>query len=128
MALVRNVVGWFEIPATDMERAIQFFQTVFNCELERIQMDSLDMALFPMVDKPGASGALVQHEEFYKPSHEGTLIYFSSQTGDLNHELGKVENAGGKVLQKKTKISDEHGFMALFEDTEGNRLALHSRT
>ena len=39
--------------------------------------------------------------------------------------LKRVEQAGGKVLRKH-KISTEIGFMAKFEDTEGNVLALHS--
>ena len=38
-----------------------------------------------------------------------------------------MEAAGGKVVESKTKISDEHGYMALIIDTEGNRVALHSR-
>lgn len=127
MTMERNVIGWFEIPVSDMDRAVKFYRTVFNYELERMPMGPLDMALFPMADKPGASGALVKHDEFYKPSHEGTLVYFTSMSGDLNNELGKIEGAGGKVLQEKTMITEEYGFMALFEDTEGNRVALHSR-
>jgi len=38
-----------------------------------------------------------------------------------------AEEAGGKVLQAKTQISEEHGFMALMLDSEGKRVALHSR-
>jgi predicted enzyme related to lactoylglutathione lyase len=34
--------------------------------------------------------------------------------------------AGGTVYQPKTQISEEHGFMAVFIDSEGNRVALHS--
>jgi hypothetical protein len=40
--------------------------------------------------------------------------------------LDRIESAGGKIYQPKTKISDEHGFMGVFIDTEGNRVALHS--
>lgn len=45
---------------------------------------------------------------------------------DLNLVLNKVENAGGKILKSKTEIAPGLGYMALFTDTEGNRLALNS--
>jgi predicted enzyme related to lactoylglutathione lyase len=128
MELKRNVVGWFEIPVLDMERAIVFYQTVFDLELDRNQMGPLDMAWFPWEDTaPGSPGSLVYHKEYYKPSIDGVLIYFTSQTGDLANELNHVEGAGGKVLQPKTLISEDIGYMAIFLDTEGNRIALHSR-
>lgn len=58
---------------------------------------------------------------------DGTLVYFTAFSGDLNNELGRVEKAGGKVLQEKTLIAEGYGQMALILDTEGNRIALHSR-
>ena len=48
----------------------------------------------------------------------------STSTGSF----GRVEAAGGTVYQPKTQISPEHGYMAVFIDTEGNRVALHSRS
>lgn len=126
MALTRNVVGWFEIPVAEMNRAIQFYETVFNCKLERHEMGELDMAWFPGADVPGSSGTLVYHKDFYKPSLDGILIYFNSPSGDLSNELARVESAGGKVLMPKKLITEEVGYMALCIDTEGNRIALHS--
>ncbi len=122
-----NVVGWFEIPVADMDRAVKFYEAVFGYRLERHQMGAIDMAWFPMQPESyGAMGALVCNEEFYKPSTEGTLVYFHAPTGELDNELGKVEVAGGKLLIPKTQISEEHGHMAVCLDTEGNRIALHS--
>ena len=63
----------------------------------------------------------------YKPSTDGVLVYFTAHSGDLANELSRVENAGGKVLQGKKQISEEYGYMALITDSEGNRVALHSR-
>lgn len=118
-------VGWFEIPTDDMERAINFYETVFDCKLSRNTMGEFDMAWFPWDEEmQGAGGSLVYHEA-YTPSEEGTLVYFSSE--DIDTELSRVKNAGGKVLREKTEISPDIGFMALFLDTEGNRIALHSR-
>ena len=127
MEMKRNVVGWFEIPVTNMERAIKFYQIVFDLKLERHEMGELDMAWFPFADVPGAPGSLVFHKEFYKPSTDGVLIYFTCSSGDLSNELKKIEPAGGKVLMLKKLITEDVGYMALCIDTEGNRIALHSR-
>jgi len=128
MNITHNVVGWFEIPVNDMERAIKFYETVFEYKLSRHQMGSADMAWFPMVEEGiGAAGSLIYYSEVYTPSAEGTLIYFTAFSGDLALELSRIENAGGKVLQEKTLISEEIGYMGLFLDTEGNRIAIHSR-
>ena len=122
-----NAVGWFEIPVTDMERAMTFYQTVFGYPLERHQMQQVDMAWFPMnFEGSGAAGALCKNEEFYKPSKEGTTIYITCKSGDLSNELSRVEGAGGSIMVPKTQISEEYGYMAVFFDTEGNRVAMHS--
>lgn len=125
-----NIAGWFEIAVADMERAVKFYETVLGVTLQRQQMGPLDMAFFPWIEEEGASGAsgaLVQHSEFYKPSTDGTLIYFTPPSGDLKNELSRVEAAGGKVIQEKTLITEEIGYMGVFLDTEGNRMAIHSR-
>jgi uncharacterized protein len=122
-----NVVGWFEIPVTDMDRAIRFYERVLDLSLDRQTMGELDMAWFPFVaEGTGAPGTLVHAPKHYAPSDKGTLIYFSAFSGDLNVELSRVAAAGGKVLQEKTLITEEIGYMGLFLDTEGNRIAVHS--
>jgi uncharacterized protein len=127
MALEHNVVGWFEIPVLDMERAISFYQAVFGFELGRHNLGPLDMAWFPSIEGSiGSPGSLVYAPQHYKPSADGILIYFTSPSGDIIVELDRVESAGGKLLQGKTLISDDIGYMGIFLDTEGNRIALHS--
>ncbi len=121
-----NMVGWFEIPVTDMERAKQFYETVFDISISVHDLGGFQMGWFPAAhDKNGATGSLVKHE-MYKPSATaGPLLYFSC--ADLDTELGRVEASGGTVLRPKSEIGDGHGFMALLTDTEGNRIALHSQ-
>lgn len=121
-----NMVGWFEIPVSDMDRAKKFYDVVFGIDIQVHDMKELVMGWFPFAkDKPGAAGALVCHEEWYKPSSShGSLIYFSSD--NVQKELKKVEMAGGRVVQPKTLISKDVGYMAVFLDSEGNRIALHS--
>ena len=66
-------------------------------------------------------GAIVKDE--LKPSKDGVLIYLNGGM-DLTTILDKVGDAGGIVVLPKTQISPEIGFMAKFEDTEGNLLAI----
>ncbi|MDP4185668.1 MAG: VOC family protein [Bacteroidota bacterium] len=123
-----NVVGWFEIPVTNMGRAIRFYEEVFEFKLEQSQMGMADMAFFPWVEgSMGSPGALVYLPDLYKPSSDGTVIYFTAFSGDLNNELSRVEKAGGKILEGKKLIKEEIGYMAIILDTEGNKIALHSR-
>lgn len=128
MDIPHNVVGWFEIPVKDMERAVRFYESVFGLRLTRHKLGPLDMAWFPWVESGhGSSGALVFLEEAYKPSRDGVLVYFTAFSGDVAVELGRVEDAGGRVLEEKKLISEDVGYMGLILDSEGNRIAIHSR-
>jgi uncharacterized protein len=128
MEMKNNVVGWIEIPVTNMERAIAFYEAVFGFKIERNQMGPLDMGWFPWVEGGlGSGGSLVYHEEYYKPSTDGVLVYFTAHSGDVANELSRVEAAGGKVLMPRTLITEEIGYYGLFIDSEGNRIAVHSR-
>ena len=123
----KNIVGWLEIPVTDMDRAVKFYETLLNIKLSRISAGPLIMALFPEVKNGmGSSGSLVLNQEYYKPSTDGVLVYFTSRSDDVENELSRVEKAGGKILMPKKQISSEFGYMALILDSEGNRIALHS--
>ncbi len=82
------------------------------------------MALFP-ADQEEVGGALCMHEGFYKPSSEGTLVYLNGGE-DLSEPLSRVEAAGGRVVMEKKQTNEEIGYMAIFVDTEGNRVAFHS--
>ncbi|QQS29460.1 MAG: VOC family protein [Sphingobacteriales bacterium] len=124
----QNAIGWVEIPVTDMERAVKFYETVFGFTLGRHPMGELDMSWFPWVENgTGSPGSLVCHKDFYTPSANGTLVYFTSRAGDLNVELSRVEAAGGSIVVPRTHIAEDYGYMAVIMDTEGNRIALHSR-
>ena len=127
MEIIRNMVTWFEIPVENMERAISFYETVFNVKLTRYTSGPAQIAAFPLIEKvPGSPGSLVLSPNFGSPSSNSTLMYFNAGSGDLQNELSRVEAAGGKILQEKTLITKENGYMAVMLDSEGNRIGLHS--
>jgi len=124
---MKNAISWFEIPATDLARATRFYEAIFGVSLIPMDMDNIKMRMFPLDDMMNdVGGAVVDSGGFHKPSlTEGPLIYLNGNP-DLQLVLDKVEAAGGKIMVPKTEISPEYGFMAVFIDTDGNRIGLHS--
>jgi len=117
-----NAVTWFEIPASDFQRAEKFYNTIFAMELAAMETaEGYQMGMFPAED--GETGVLIQGEG-YVPCADGTMVYLYAGN-DLNVVLNRVEAAGGQVIVPKTSIG-EHGFMANIIDTEGNKVGLHS--
>ena len=124
---MQHAISWFEIPSSDLKRAQQFYETIFGISLFPMDMEGIQMRMFP-VDDPatGIGGAVVYSEGFHTPTAtDGVLIYLNGNP-DLQSVLGKVEAAGGKILLPKTQIAPEYGYMGIFLDTEGNRIGLHS--
>ena len=118
-----NPVGWFEIPVLDLPRAVAFYEQVFGLILEPHEIGASRMAWFPIKESAnGAVGILVLGES-YVPSHAGSLVYFSVR--DIESVLARVAEQGCKVFLPKTSIG-EYGFIAHLEDSEGNRVAIHS--
>jgi predicted enzyme related to lactoylglutathione lyase len=117
----RQWTQWFEIPVNDFERAKTFYETIFNIELYVNDLGGFKMGVFPH----GDVGVAICFGAWYKPCDAGTIVYLDANP-NLDDVLGRVEAAGGKILQEKKQISPDYGYMALFNDCEGNRLALHS--
>ena len=122
-----HAISWFEIPATDLERAQKFYEAIFDMQMVPLDLPNIKMRMFPLQDmQNGVGGAVVDSGGFHKPSAtDGPLIYLNGNP-DVQQVLDKVEAAGGKIMVPKTEISPEYGFMAVMMDTEGNRIALHS--
>jgi len=119
-----NSLNWFEIPASDIERAQKFYETIFSIEMERNDMDDSKMAFFPWEAGSGKATGSVAQSANHKPSMEGTIVYLNANP-NMDPVLAKVEEAGGKVLAPKMSIG-EHGNIAFIMDTEGNNVGIHS--
>lgn len=117
-APVAAVIAWFEIPVRDLDRAARFYEAVFGRPLARDHVDGYDMAMFSGPDGP--EGALVTGD-VYVPGKAGPILYF--RVGDIDATLARAAQAGGRTLYPRKDIGAP-GWVAEFEDSEGNRIAL----
>lgn len=121
--MATNLGCWFEIPSKDIAKSTTFYEKSFDVKMKPQEMGPMKMAMFPWQEKEeGASGALISGSS-YTPSQQGSLVYLS--VSDIDATLKKVTTNGGKILNPKSSIG-EHGFIAHFEDIDGNRVGLWS--
>lgn len=118
-----DVIAWFEIPVTDLTRALNFYSTVLDLKFNVQDFEGKQMAFFPFEDGK-ISGALVKAPDL-APSSSGSLVFLKAGQ-DLSVALNRVVAAGGQVIQAKTLIDPNVGYYAILQDTEGNRVALFS--
>ncbi len=120
---MNSFISLFEIPATNISRAVNFYQAILDISIEKMEMPGMEMGIFPYEGQM-VTGVILKGEG-YKPSANGVSIYLNAGD-DLQMVLDKVEKNGGKIIVPKTAHADENGFFALFLDTEGNKLGLNS--
>ena len=127
MKKLHHAANWIEIPVADLSRARSFYERIFGLDLFEMELaNGLKMALFP-VEENTVGAALCEHKDFYFPGREGPLVYLNGNP-DLQTVLDRVVEAGGEIILTKRRISETHGFMAVFLDSEGNRIALQSKS
>ena len=121
-----NSLNWFEIPATDLDRAKKFYEAIFDVQMYSMNVGGQDMAIFP--SSPLAigkvSGALVQ-SEMHIPSENGTVIYLNANPS-IQLVIDRIEPNGGRIIVPKMLIDEQIGYMCHFLDTEGNRVGVHA--
>ncbi len=126
MDTTTNGLNWFEIPASDLQRAKHFYQTLFSIHMDEADMLGQLMAFFPYENGSGKVGGALVQSEFHHPSNTGSVVYLNANPS-MGGILNMVESEGGKILMPKTSIGEGMGFMAFIEDTEGNKVGLHSQ-
>ena len=113
-----GAMNWIEIPATDVEKQAQFYETVFGWSITR----SDSFPDYPMFrDKTGNVGGGFSPQ--WQPSETPGFVPHI-QTDDMDGTLKKIEQNGGRVVQGKTPIPGT-GHYALFTDPSGNQVGLH---
>ncbi len=118
-----NMLNWYEIPATDFARAVRFYETVLAITVHAQEMNGMKVGFMPQ--QGDSVGGAIMAGPGQSPSGSGITIYFKGGV-DLAVPLARVEPAGGRLLMPKTLVSKQIGHIALFHDTEGNRVGLHS--
>lgn len=124
--MMKNPVGWIEIPVIDIGRAENWYQNYFGFEFKRqAEINGVIMSWFPMdMASYGSAATLIQGMN-YQPSVAGALVYFESPAESVTAGVQKAKELGIEILIPKTDIGD-NGFFAALKDSEGNRIAIHS--
>ncbi|MDP9912370.1 putative enzyme related to lactoylglutathione lyase [Variovorax boronicumulans] len=120
-----NAIGWFDMYVEDMDRAVIFYETVLQQQLEPIgdpTGETVMRGFSANMSAYGAAGALVKSPHA-RLGPGGTMIYFS--VDDCAKEEACVVAAGGKVVRPKFSIG-QFGWVTLCMDTEGNMFGLNS--
>lgn len=116
-------VVWFEIPATDFDRAARFYEQIFALTLKKQQMGPQMLGVFPY-EPPAISGCVIAGPNLVAGS-AGTIIYVNADPL-LSTVVDRVAAAGGQVLVRRGELPEGMGVFAHILDTEGNRIGLHA--
>lgn len=120
---MKKLLNFFEIPAKDFQRAVNFYEELLGIELKACDCGKEKMAFFP--EKEFNIHGAISFAKDFNPSKDGSLIYFNTNL-KLDLLLQKLKNMGGDILKEKTKIEVEGGgYFALVLDSEGNRIGLY---
>jgi predicted enzyme related to lactoylglutathione lyase len=122
---VANQIVWVDIPVLELDRAVKFYSAILGAEVQKQEFQGMTFALLPGFDSEGTVSGCLFVKSGEKPSDSGPLVYLNAQ-GRLDEAIAAVDSNGGKVLQPRHQIGP-HGFRAVVLDSEGNRVALHSR-
>lgn len=125
MEMFSNAITWAEIPVSDFDRAKKFYSAIYDYEMPEMMMGPNQMGFLLYDQQGGGIGAAIVKGDGYTPTKQGIKIYLNGGS-DLNTVLNRVEKAGGKIVLPKMQITPELGHFAIFEDTEGNQISLHS--
>jgi len=120
---MKSMIAIFEIPAKNIERAVQFYETLLGLKIDTMEFPGMKMGVFPS-DGQMSFGTIVEGEG-YEPSANGVTIYLNMEK-DIEGLLEVVEDIGGTVLVSKSAHADESGYYGIFLDSEGNKIGLNN--
>jgi len=121
---MKHSIQNFQIPVTDFERALAFYNQLMGYELQTMEYGGARLGIFRFDQNGGVGGNIIKSEGL-APSDQGTMVYLHAGD-DLQPYLDRCETAGGQVVFEKTALGPNMGFFAIFKDTEGNKVGLYS--
>jgi predicted enzyme related to lactoylglutathione lyase len=107
-----------EISANDREGAGKFYEELFGWNIQ--QIPEMNYATFDY-GVGGVGGGLNPVRE---DNPAGTVVVYVD-TDDINADLAKIENLGGKIVTPKTEIPGM-GWFGIFTDPTGNLIGLYT--
>jgi len=118
---MEKLIFWAEIPSSNFERAVKFYETILDRKLNVQDYGKEKMAHFPSGD-----GAVI-FSEGYLPSDQGVIV--SLNVGDkLDQTISLIQENGGMIKVDKCKIeAPGRDYFAIFIDSEGNRLGIYGK-
>ena len=110
-----------DIPAEDPQAASRFYSELFGWKTQTIP----SMAYIRFQSPNGLTGGFVEPGGDVEHRIGEMLVYFGSD--DIETDLRRAEELGGKTIVAKTEIPNTGAF-AVLQDPAGNRLGLFHRT
>ena len=110
---MNNRVVHFEIPSDNPEKAIEFFQTVFGWNFQKLGTEDYWLATTGDENSRGINGALMNKKDPRQPVVNTILVE------NIEDHIKKIESAGGKIVVSKMPLPDV-GYLAYFMDTDNN--------
>jgi predicted enzyme related to lactoylglutathione lyase len=135
-----RMICWFEIPAFNFRRAVDFYKTVFEMTIEETAFNDIPHGIITSLNKNDQiNGAIMETKENESPG-TGSVLFFNV-TGRMDEVIEKIQENGGVILKEKTLIKNKEkdgksvipktlidgkeGYFCYFLDTEGNKMALY---
>lgn len=127
---LKTPIAWFEIVVKDMQKAISFYQNAFGYTISQMpncpstENKQIEMAIFAY-EEGFPSGSLVCSSCYddHKNGPSTTIIYLTVES--ISRALEKIQSLNAKVTFPCTSIG-ENGFIAGFEDLDGNEIGIWS--
>jgi predicted enzyme related to lactoylglutathione lyase len=132
-------IVWLEISVANLERAVKFYENVFNFKMDLKNVFDKDMAFFE-ANQMGIKGSLIQVENYtgsngIKPMFYVDILHESLEKvkafgGEIITEpsLLKQKNKNGDTIIKENFIDNHIGYIAQIKDSENNYFYLYSHS
>lgn len=120
---LQHAIHWFEIPVSDMDRSVAFYERILGVTLRREVISGMSLAVFPASENGGVKGCLMEVEKV-SPHTDGVLLYLNAGPS-VNAVLDRVRAQGGSVLTPRVQLPDGMGCFAHFTDPDGQRIGVH---
>ncbi len=118
-----KVVTWFEVPSTDFDRAVGFYERLLGAPLRREDFGGSTLGIFPHAEE-AVSGAVMPPGAL-NPSADGLNVYLWIEDG-IDAAIDRALAGGGKIADPKMQLPGDMGWVAHIIDSEGNRIGLHA--